>query len=175
MILEAIFAVGTIVLTEFTKTSTAEFVRQWFQNKSFFGKKTSEFSSSKTAQDVTTELEIIDAEVIELEKKGQRDGYVSARDKERREELKYLQANKFNQYQEIKEVEIAREHTKNPENYETSVLKDDRAHILQYHMGQVVLEKKCRCGRPMFLQSRKPSNGGIYRLEDFILVLYWIF
>lgn len=167
MILEAIFAVGTIVLTEFTKTSTAEFVRQWFQSKSFFTKKVSTFSSSKTPQDVTKELEIIDAEVIELEKKGQRDGYVSARDRERREELEYLQTNKFDQYQEIKEVEIAREHIKNPENYGNSILKDDSAHILQYHMGQVVLEKKCRCGRPMMLQSKNRLDGSLYRLEDF--------
>jgi hypothetical protein len=169
MILEAIFAVGTIILTELTKTSTAEFVRQWFQNKKFFGSKVSEFSSSKTTTDVTRELEIIDVEVIELEKKEWRDGYVSARDRERKEELEYLQADRFNQYQEIKEIEIAKEHTESPENHETSILKDNSAHILQYHMGQVVFEKKCKCGRPMLLQSQQRLDGSLYRLEDF----YW--
>lgn len=95
---------------------------------------------------------------------------MSRKDQERKVELESLRIKKFQDFQKARKKEIAKEQSKNPDNYETSMLKSDNVHILQYHMGQVVLEKKCTtpgCGRPMILNSRQRLDGGLYCLNDF--------
>jgi hypothetical protein len=173
MLLEAIFSIGTIVLTEFTKAFATEVVRHW---SNLFSRTTSERQnehsshSYKTTKDIADELETIDAEVIDLELKQKHDGQILRPDKERKEELEFLRTEKFEDYQKAKKEEIVIEQSKNPENYETSALNDSSVHILQYHMGQVVFEKKCNgqgCRRPMLLNSKQRLNGGLYCLNDF--------
>ncbi len=173
MLLEAILSAGTIVLTEFVKATVTEIVRYCsnFLSKVNSGKQ-SEFSSHqyKIAKDIASELEVIDTEVIDLEQKQKHDGKILRPDQERKEELESLRFEKFQNYQKAKKEEIVEEYSRNTERYETSVLNDDRVHILQYHMGQVALEKKCnglRCGRPMILNSKQRLNGSLYCLNDF--------
>ena len=174
MLLEAIFAVGTIVLTEFVRFTAREVIYQLISSHSkktspnhSSNQRSSGFRTNKTTQDITRELEIVDVEVIELECKEQHDGSASQRDRERKRELELLRADKFKEYQDNKAREIAVEQSSNPENYETSCLKNDRVHVLQFHMGQVVLEKKCTCGRLMILQSKKRLDGSLYQLNEF--------
>jgi hypothetical protein len=173
MLLEAIFAIGTIVITEFVRVAAVEVIRHWSNSS---GRVNSEKQSGcnshgyRNAKNITTELEIIDAEVIDLERKQQHDGYTSRPDQERKEELESLRIEKFQDYQKAKKEEIAEEQSENPEHYETSALKNDSVHILQYHMGQVVLEKKCKvpgCGRSMILNSKQRLDGSLYCLNDF--------
>jgi hypothetical protein len=170
MLLEALFAFGTIVLKEFVKHTTEKVISHW---ANFFSKRNSSNQhasspySNKTAKDVTQELEVIDVEFVELERKVQHDGYTSRRDQERVQELELLRNDKFQEYQILKSAEIVEEQCASPEDYETSCLKDDKVHILQFHMGQVVLEKKCSCGKPMILQSKKHLDGSLYQLSDF--------
>jgi hypothetical protein len=172
MLLEAIFSAGTIVLTEFVKATVTEIVRYC---SNFLGKANSEKQNEpsshqyKVAKDIASELEVIDTEVIDLEQKQKHDGKILRPDQERKEELESLRFDKFQDYQKAKKEENVEEYSKNLENYEASALNDDRVHILQYHMGQVVLERKCngpRCGRPMILNSKQRLNGGLYCLND---------
>ena len=173
MWLEAIFSIGTIVLVEVIGVVTREVIRHLLNPPNKFDfQDQHQYSqyNNKSAKDITDELETIDIEVVDLERKNNRDGYKSRNDQERREELEFLRGEKFKKYQEIKKKEILEDQSKKSEDYETSILTNNSTHILQYHMGQVVLEKKCRnprCGRPMVLKSKSRLDGSLYRLDDF--------
>lgn len=113
-------------------------------------------------------LEVLDAEFIELERKRWRDGGLAQRDKDRLYELNTLKKQEFDKYQQSQTIESALEQASNPDNYESTLLDNDKAHILQYQMGQIVLEKKClNCGRPMFLQHQKRPDGSPLILSNF--------
>ncbi|MFM6157223.1 MAG: hypothetical protein ACKPE3_30200, partial [Sphaerospermopsis kisseleviana] len=113
-------------------------------------------------------LEVLDAEVIELERKRWRDGGLAQRDKNRLYELNALKKQEFDKYQQSQTIESALEQVSNPDNYESTLLDNNKAHILQYQMGQIVLEKKCpNCGRPMFLQHEKRPDGSPLILSNF--------
>ncbi|MEQ9548545.1 MAG: hypothetical protein RIM23_02835 [Coleofasciculus sp. G3-WIS-01] len=172
MLLEAIFAIGTIIITEFARVACREVIEQWTSRSKENASNHGGYSerTNKTPKDIINDIEIIDTEIVDLERKKQRDIYVPISDNEHLEYLEFLRNEKFNDYQKAKKKEIAEEQYKNPDNYETSVLKNDSIHVLQYHMGQVVLEKKCAepgCGKPMILQSRKRLDGSLYCLDDF--------
>ncbi|BAZ03620.1 hypothetical protein [Calothrix sp. NIES-3974] len=174
--LDAIFNIGTIIISEFVRTATIEIVRyaiheihqrvsKWQNEHNYTNSNTRSYN--KASKDVINELEIIDSEFVELERKVNFDGYSSRQDEERKEELELLRSEKFSEYQKLKSMEIADEQCVSPENFETSQLKSDKTHILQFHMGQVVLDKKCSCGRPMILQSKQRLDGSICQLNDF--------
>jgi hypothetical protein len=174
MLFDALFSIGTTVITEFVRYAAVEVVRQihYHWSKSRYKQDSSDKSTSssygnKVAKDVTEELEVIDVEFVELEKKVKRDGYCSQQDQERKQELELLRSDKFEEYQNLKSTEIIEEQCANPENYEISNLQSDKIHIPQFHMGQAVLGKKCSCGKPMILQSRQRLDGSLYQLNDF--------
>ena len=170
MFFEAIFAIGTIVITEFVRHAVEEVYHHWknFRNsRNASNQHTNSAYSNRTTKDVTQELEVVDAEVVELERKAQRDGVASQHDQERKQELELLRTEKYQEYQELKAAEIAEDQCASPEDYETSVLDGSRVHLLQFHMGQAVLKKKCSCGKPMILQSKCKPHGSLYQLSDF--------
>ncbi|BAZ41125.1 hypothetical protein NIES4101_70870 [Calothrix sp. NIES-4101] len=174
MFFDALFSIGTTVITEFVRCAAVEVVRQihhhWSKSRykqDSSDKSTSSSYSNKVAKDVTEELEVIDVEIVELEKKEKRDGYCSQQDQEHKQELERLRDDKFEELQKRKSTEIIEEQRANPENYEISNLGGDNVHIPQFHMGQAVLGKKCSCGKPMILQSRQRLDGSLYQLNDF--------
>lgn len=116
---------------------------------------------------VQNEIKNIDIEQTEIEKKRARDGSLNLSDIEKLEELQKQREDKFEQWQKAKTQEVITEQAKNPDSYETSFLNNDNVHILQFQMGQVVLEKRCVCGRPMMLQHRDRKDGSIFLLNDF--------
>jgi hypothetical protein len=116
---------------------------------------------------VQNEIKNIDLEQTEIEKKQARDGSLNLSDIEKLEELQKQREDKFEQWQKAKTQEVITEQAKNPDSYETSFLNNDNVHILQFQMGQVVLEKRCVCGRPMMLQHRDRKDGSIFLLNDF--------
>lgn len=116
---------------------------------------------------VQNEIKNIDLEQTEIEKKRARDGSLNLSDIEKLEELQKQREDKFEQWQKAKTQEVITEQAKNPDSYETSFLNNDNVHILQFQMGQVVLEKRCVCGRPMMLQHRDRKDGSIFLLNDF--------
>ncbi|MDX2241293.1 MAG: hypothetical protein NW224_11465 [Leptolyngbyaceae cyanobacterium bins.302] len=172
MLLEAIFAIGTIVLTEFVRVTATEAIRSWINSYEKSQPRNQSQNEGnpvgRSAQDITADLEVIDAEVVELERKEEQDNRLSKPDKERQQELEHLRSRKFKEFQELRSQEIIKEQSRNPDNFATTKLDKDRVHVLQFHMGQVVMEKKCRtCSRPMILQSKKRLDGSLYQLDDF--------
>jgi len=172
MILEAIFTFGTIVLTEFIRVTATEVIRNWASSRS---QKTAENNSPntnstnwKTAEDITEDLEAIDVEIVDLEQKEVYDKRLSRQDQERKQELEKVRSEKFKEFQERRSNEVFEEQSSNPDSFDTSIIDNDRVHVLQFHMNQVVLDKKCSaCGRPMILQSRTRLDGSLYQLNDF--------
>lgn len=71
MLLEAIFAIGTIVLTEVVKFTAKEVIRHWacHTKNNSSPQQRSATQNNKTAKNITIEIENIDSEVVELEKK----------------------------------------------------------------------------------------------------------
>lgn len=122
----------------------------------------------RDTKETLNNLEVIDAEFVEIERKRQKDGGLTNRDKDRLEELNDLKKQEFDEYQKSQTIESAIEQVSNPEDYESTLLDTEKAHILQYQMGQIVLEKKCHnCGRPMFLQHKNRPDGSLFVLGDF--------
>lgn len=125
------------------------------------------FKATNESQ-IHEDLETIDIEFTEIENKYRRDGQLSKVCRERVEELRYLQEQKLQELQEAKKIKSAREHIQTSDEYESTFLDDEKVHILQYQMGQIVLEKRCpNCGKPMSLQSKQKLNGSLYNLDDF--------
>ncbi|AVH72903.1 hypothetical protein [Nostoc sp. 'Lobaria pulmonaria (5183) cyanobiont'] len=153
--LEAIFGAGAIVMkaiqtvNQVTKNYIARVVNEISQERA----KENQATPSPTPITVNIQIDIknIDLEETELEKKRARDGLLKRTELEKLQELKKQREDKFEQWQKAKTQEVVAEQVKNPDRYETSFLNNDKVHILQFHMGQVVLEKQCGCGRPMFL------------------------
>ncbi|PZV11867.1 MAG: hypothetical protein DCF22_13570 [Leptolyngbya sp.] len=169
---EALFVIGSIIFTEIVRATTVEVIRNWTNfrrqnNTANTNAQRASRSSRTKSQEVKQDLETVDVEFIDLERKEKRDGRVSTKDQERKQELELLRNEKFKEYQDLKSAEIAEEQIAKPEDYATSVINNDKAHILQFHMGQVVLEKKCSCGQPMILQSKQRLDGSLYQLSDF--------
>lgn len=168
---EALFVIGSIIFTEIVRATAVEVIRNWTNSRSQNTANTNaqrpSRSSRTNSQEVKQDLETVDVEFVDLERKEKRDGRVSNKDQERKQELELLRTEKFKEYQDLKSAEIAEEQRANPEEYGTSVIDNDKAHILQFHMGQVVLEKKCNCGQPMILQSRTRLDGSLCQLNDF--------
>jgi hypothetical protein len=151
--------------------ATTEIIRSWTESRNrnnAANKNQATSRSSRTkSQEVKQDLKTVDVEVVDLERKEKRDGRVSTKDQERKQELELLRTEKFKEFQDLKSAEIADEQAAKPEEYETSVINNDKVHILQYHMGQIVLEKRCSCGQPMILQSKTHTDGTLYQLNDF--------
>lgn len=174
MLLEALFSGAAIFLVETIRTAAAEFVTEafnyWRNSRNTARTATRHHSSDRKVktQETVEELEIIDAEIIELERKKKRDGSINRADQARQQELEQKRTEKFNEYEAAKSEEALTDQVENAENYTASALSNDRVHMLQYYMGQIVLEKKClKCQRPMILQSKQRIDGSVYRLEDF--------
>jgi hypothetical protein len=122
----------------------------------------------RNPRETLNNLEVIDAEFVEIEKKRQRDGVLSKRDKDKFEELNHLKKQEFDEYQRSQVIQSAIEQVSNPDDYKSTLLDTEKVHILQYQMGQIVLEKKCyACGRPMFLQHKNRPDGSLFILSDF--------
>jgi|694.fasta_scaffold69742_2 hypothetical protein len=116
---------------------------------------------------VQNDIKNNDLEQTEIEKKRAHDGSLNLSDREKLEELKKQGEDKFEQWQKAKTQEVIIEQAKNPDSYETSFLNNEKVHLLQFQMGQVVLEKRCVCGKPMMLQHTNRKDGSIFLLSDF--------
>lgn len=70
-------------------------------------------------------------------------------------ELSRKKAEAFSQYEASKKAEAAEQLKRESDKFDTSLLSPGAEHKLQYHLGLVVLEKRCpTCGFPMKLQHK---------------------
>lgn len=98
-------------------------------------------------------------EIEELEVKRGRDGGLNQYDRARLSEL-YDQRNKLREeIDESKEKLLAHQISENESSYNSLSIQDQNLHILQFHVGQSVVGKKCpTCGKPMVLQWKRHSS-----------------
>lgn len=98
----------------------------------------------------------IDEEISDMERSAARAGRrLSPSDEEQIDELNRKKAEEFSNFQQVKKAEVADELASAPGSFTTSDLSNGQEHQLQYHLGLVVLEKRCPvCGYPMKLQHK---------------------
>ncbi len=125
--------------------------------------------TTNTASQTIRLVKDVDAEIAEMERKRKYDRGLSSCDEDRQEELLALKQEKFTEYQAVKTQEVSAEVKAKPEQFVEAQINDKRINILQFHVGQFVLEKRCRlCQRPMILQhKRKPIDYATFNLSDF--------
>jgi len=170
---EALFMIGSILFREVVSAATTEIIRSWTdsrnrnQNNAANKNERTSRSSRTKSQEVKQDLKTVDVEVVDLERREKRDGRVSTKDQERKQELELLRTEKFKEFLDRKSAEFADEQSAKPEEYETSIINNEKVHILQFHMGQFGLEKRCSCGQPMILQCKTRIDGSPYQLNDF--------
>jgi hypothetical protein len=175
--IDAIFGAGSFVfkgintLHQLAKNYVARLVDEALRERGVENQPASNPNSVNVhfynVQNVQNDIKNNDIEQTEIEKKRARDGSLNLSDREKLEELKKQGEDKFEQWQKAKTQEVIIEQAKNPDSYETSFLNNEKVHLLQFQMGQVVLEKRCVCGRPMMLQHRDRKDGSIFLLNDF--------
>lgn len=125
--------------------------------------------TTNTASQTISLVKDVDAEIAEMERKRKYDRGLSFRDEERLAELLALKQQRFTEYQAVKTQEVSEDVKANPEQFVEAQLNDTRVNILQFHVGQFVLEKRCQlCQRPMILQhKRRPTDYAAFSLSDF--------
>jgi hypothetical protein len=166
-VLEGIFGIGSFVV------NLAHFYQERIRPLmlTLLGWRANETKSTpqKGSAAIVSDLKETNAEVEDLERKRRRDGRLSPGNQDRLEELEARRQAAFGGYQEAKTRELVTEAAAQSDTYTHSEVTDGSLHVLQYHMGQVVLEKKCTiCGRPMFLQHRRrPTDFNRFVLTDF--------
>ena len=123
--------------------------------------------SSSDARPHSQAARDIDEEISERERSAARSGRpLSPKEQEIIEELNLRKSEEFSKFEAAKKAKVAEELNEDPESFSTTALQPGREHQLQYHLGLVVLEKKCsKCGFPMKLQHKtvvEPSFGDFF-------------
>lgn len=110
----------------------------------------------------------VNDEIIDLEKKRQRDGGLNSNDSHRLNEL-YSERSLLREAVEAKkEADLAKDIAENESSFDSLLVDDVNLHILQFHVGQNVLGKKCaRCNKPMTLQWQREH------VVKYISQFYW--
>ena len=74
------------------------------------------------------------------------------------EDLSRQKNEAFAKFEEGKRAEAAQVIAETPSEFASSPLVEGNEHQIQYHLGLVVLEKRCSCGFPMKLQHQTVSD-----------------
>lgn len=113
------------------------------------------------SKDTSTKEEIkktrsVNDEIIDLEKKKEKDKDLNIYDQQKLRDL-YRQRHELREkIDSQKEVNLAKKIADENGAYDSLYVSDDNLHVIQYHVGQSVLGKKCsRCGRPLVLQWKR--------------------
>ncbi|GAB1348706.1 hypothetical protein MASR1M107_09180 [Ignavibacteriales bacterium] len=105
----------------------------------------------------------INERIFDLEAKRKRDGRLSQNDRHELDDLYDQRKALIDQVIQFSEVEAAGEFAENSTDFEDVEVDNSNIHIVQFHVGQLVSNKKCHsCGRPMILQwNRNSRNTGL--------------
>jgi predicted Zn-ribbon and HTH transcriptional regulator len=96
-----------------------------------------------------------DQEISDREKVIARKQQPNPADVAQLQELERQKTEEFQKLEEVRKQESANELANSPEKFVASELTGSNTHLLQYHLGLIVLAKKCRtCGYPMRLQHK---------------------
>ena len=105
-------------------------------------------------------------QITDLKKKSVIDGSLNEYEHDKIITLEQDRERIFKEYQDQKQSEILAKAENESEKFQSFDISQEKIHLIQYHVGETVLGKKCRtCGRPMILQF--PRNKEICNLHDF--------
>lgn len=111
---------------------------------------------------IERELQQANDELIRLQMRYRSQGDLSPAEKRRWEELSHRRSELNDAIASIDQVATAQDIVTEEKHYQTIVITNDTAHILQYHVGQSAYNKTCTCGRVMVLQwNRQTATAGV--------------
>lgn len=111
------------------------------------------------------DLQEVNEEIFDLRRKYSEGGGLNEQQKRRWADLKSRRDEINAELSAIDQVTTAVEVSEKEKDIRLVQVNDTNAQILQYHVGQNVCNKICRCGRPMVLQwDRRKETAG---LRDF--------
>lgn len=100
-----------------------------------------------------SETKSVNDQIIDVEAKRNRDGSLNSNDRFKLEELYKIRRQLRTDIENKKEMVLAQDIAQNDHLFDSINVDDNNLHILQFHVGQNVLGKKCnRCNKPLILQ-----------------------
>lgn len=104
-------------------------------------------------------LEDVNEQILDLQRKKRRDRSLNEYDQYELKRLKKERDRLIDESMEHYEAESAREIANSPGEFEDVEIDTSNLHIVQYHVGQTVSNKRCICGRPMILQWQRGTTS----------------
>ena len=109
--------------------------------------------------DIKRGLHELNLELLDLRRKWFYDHRLSTSDKGRFDELLEKRNEKKDALWSLSEAENAQKIQSNPNDVTSTVITPEKAHILQYHIGQIAKNKNCPiCNYPMVLNFRRDAD-----------------
>ena len=154
---KAIFKAGSEVVDTAVKSAKKIVDEIWKASAGVFQEE------PKTVREhIERDLQEINARIQRLRQKFQEKGSLNVADRELWEYLKNQRNDLNAKLAALDQINMAEDIVKQEKDYETTIITDLNAQILQYHVGQSTHNKICTCGRPMVLQwNRELSTAGI--------------
>lgn len=119
----------------------------------------SRIERSSVRNDVMAGLHDLNKQLLHLKRKWFQDGKVEKKDKQFFDELLEEREIKKKELWGLNEADSAEQVLNNRDDVSSTIITPDTPHILQYHIGQAVMKKKCRlCGSPMVLNFKQGVN-----------------
>lgn len=105
------------------------------------------------------ETRSVNDQIIDLEKKRDRDNGLNQNDRYKLEALYKQRRLLRDEIDNKRENDLAKDIVNNDISYDSILVEDQNLQILQFHVGQNVLGKKCfRCNKPMILQWQRGKD-----------------
>lgn len=157
------FAVGSFLISNLSSVSTtSQPHKQLPENNDVID--ITPIKPEKTFADIKE----TNREIEELRKKAQQDKILREQDQERMAQLERRVDELYHNYEQYKHNQVLQLAQNNPQNYEDFTITPDKLHLIQYHVGETVVGKKCFiCQRPMVLQFKRDKV--IITMDD----LFW--
>jgi hypothetical protein len=148
-----VYGIGTIVgATAALAVDLIEVARDTYRE---YRKRHGAKAEQLAQQEALREIHNINNEIIDLERKRERDGRLGEYDQHRLTDLYQKRSESRDRVHKATEMELARNIEEGNGQYGNLLVTDKNLHVLQYHQGQTVFGKHCRrCGRPMILNWR---------------------
>lgn len=102
-----------------------------------------------------SQLSEVNQKILYFDMKKRRDQGLNQYDQYELQKLKMERRRLINEVLEHIEADTAAAIAEEPDSFEDVLIDDSNIHIIQFHVGQAVSNKKCSCGRPMILQWKR--------------------
>ena len=108
---------------------------------------------------IIAKIKAIDQEISGRERAGARSDSAMSAEQEHIAELQKQKQEHFRNLEQAKKNKAADQLARQPDEFTQTPLDDNQTHLLQYHLGLLVLEKRCpKCRYPMKLQHQNMDD-----------------